>query len=131
MREMAQLLSEYGHVANVEFSHFLVKHRIIVGVSLLATLSQGRADWRFVIGDNGCIEGFVVFGIPECPCQRLGRTPLIADGIAAGTLLAFLRNWTSALIIRALRRSARSAGRKSSGASRGSWLRFFIRSLGC
>ena len=44
-----------------------------------------------------------VFGIPECPCQRLGRTPLWRTG-AAGTLLAFIRNWTSALIIRALRR---------------------------
>jgi hypothetical protein len=43
---------------------------------------------RFVIGDNGRIEGFVVFGALSASRPYA----LMANGIAAGTLLAFIRN---------------------------------------
>jgi hypothetical protein len=43
-----------------------------------------------IIGDNGCLEGSVVFSILQCPDDRLGRKAM-TDRIAAGALLAVLR----------------------------------------
>jgi hypothetical protein len=46
-----------------------------------------------VIGNNGCFERFVIFGVLQRTDHRLGREPM-ANGIAAGTLFAFFGNRT-------------------------------------
>ena len=48
------------------------------------------------IGSNSCLKGFVVFGILQRTDHRLGRESM-ADGIAAGTLFAFLGRRSAAL----------------------------------
>jgi hypothetical protein len=49
-----------------------------------------------IVGDDGRFERLVVFGILQRPDDGLGRKT-VADGIAAGTLLAFLGDRTGAL----------------------------------
>jgi hypothetical protein len=49
-----------------------------------------------IISDDGGLEGFVVFSILQRADDGLGRQPM-ANRIAAGMLLAFLRTWTCAL----------------------------------
>jgi hypothetical protein len=55
---------------------------------------DGRLD--IVIGRNGRFEGHIVLGILECADYGFGPKTM-ADGIAAGSLLAFFRRRSGAL----------------------------------
>ena len=50
---------------------------------------------RIIVGNDGRFERLVIFGILQRTDHGLGREP-VADGIAAGTLLAFFGDRTGA-----------------------------------